>query len=126
MKHLAILNQPYLDLILQGKKRIESRFTKVRCAPYGKIGKGDTVLLKKSGGKVFGEFTVSRVMTFDLKEGEVMRIKEKYNRLICAEEDFWKMKEDSKYAVLIWISNLVVYDKPVDYKKKDRRTWIFV
>ncbi len=43
--HLAIFTQPWLDLILEGKKTIDSRFTKVLFAPYGKIDVGDLVYM---------------------------------------------------------------------------------
>ena len=45
--HLAILTPGWIDLILDGTKTIESRFTKVRCAPFGKVHEGDSVYLKE-------------------------------------------------------------------------------
>jgi hypothetical protein len=33
--HLAVFVEPYLQLILEGKKSIESRFSANHCAPYG-------------------------------------------------------------------------------------------
>ena len=64
--HLAIFQQPFLDRILEGKKTIESRFSKVKCSPYGVVDIGDLVLMKKTGGLVLGEFIVSKVESFDL------------------------------------------------------------
>ena len=63
--HLAILAPGWIEPILHGSKTIESRFTKVRCAPYGKIHAGDLVYMKESGGPVKGQFTVAKVETFD-------------------------------------------------------------
>ena len=57
--HLAILTPGWIDLILDGSKTIESRFTKVRCAPFGKVHEGDSVYLKESGGLVKGMFRVA-------------------------------------------------------------------
>lgn len=45
--HLAILRQPYLDLIADGTKTTESRFNTKRAAPFGKVAVGDLVLLKE-------------------------------------------------------------------------------
>lgn len=64
-KHLAILKQPYLDYILSGQKTIESRFSRLKSAPFGVIKAGDIVLLKESGGKVKGEFEVDKVLFFE-------------------------------------------------------------
>ena len=63
--HLAILTPGWIDLILDGTKTIESRFTRVRCAPFRKVHEGDSVYLKESGGLVKGMFTVAKVETFE-------------------------------------------------------------
>ena len=52
--HLAILIEPYLSFILNGKKTIESRFSINRIAPFDKIQTGDIVLLKRAGGPLVG------------------------------------------------------------------------
>ena len=56
-RHLAILAPGWIEPILDGTKTIESRFTKVRCAPYGKVHAGDLVYMKESGGPVKGNET---------------------------------------------------------------------
>ena len=63
--HLAILTPGWIDLILDGSKTIESRFTKVRCAPFRKVHADDSVYLKESGGLVKGMFRVAQVETFE-------------------------------------------------------------
>lgn len=126
-KHLAILNQPYLNLILNGTKTIESRFSRVRCAPYGVIEKGDIVLLKKNGGPVLGEFTVSKIETFsNLSISEMEGIEKKHGKEIATyiDNDFWGRRQGCKYATLMWVSNVIQYDKPYSYPKKDRRGWV--
>lgn len=126
-KHLAILRQPFLDLILEGKKTIESRFLMRRFAPYGKIQTGDTVLMKESGGLVLGEFTVSKVDTFsNLTKETFDRIKSTYGKEICSDADptFWEKREHKKYAILINVLNPVRYKKPYNFPKKDMRAWI--
>src|SRR3954451_15221383 len=50
--HLAIFRAPYLDLILAGKKTIESRFSVNRIAPYEVAEHDDLVLLKRSPGPI--------------------------------------------------------------------------
>ena len=63
--HLAILSPGWIELILDGSKTIESRFTKVRCAPFRKVHEADSVYLKESGGLVKGMFTVAEVETYE-------------------------------------------------------------
>ena len=87
-KHLAIFQQPFLELILAGKKTIESRFSQKKISPYGQINVGDVVLMKKSGGNVLGEFTVKNVLEFEkISRTKLQEIKEKYSKEICSEAD---------------------------------------
>ena len=53
---LAVLSPRWIELILDGRKTIGSWFTKIRCAPYGKVNKGDIIYMKESGGLVKGMF----------------------------------------------------------------------
>ena len=125
-KHLAILKQPYLDYILSGKKTIESRFSKVRCAPFGIIKAGDVVLLKESGGRVKGEFEVAKVSFFEnISFFDLCQIR-KYENEICSylEEDFWISRSSARYITLLWIKNAKSYLKPYVYAKQDRRGWV--
>ena len=46
MKHLAILRQPFFDMVLNGEKTIESRWSMNKIAPYKKVNIGDEILLK--------------------------------------------------------------------------------
>jgi len=128
-KHLAIFTGPFLDLVLEGKKTIESRFSKVRCSPYGAVREGDIVLMKKAGGLVIGEFTVSRVETFNnLNETSLREMAEKYGKDLCADadKDFWEGRRKSRYATFLYVSKPIRYDKPFPYPKKDKRGWVVI
>ena len=48
--HLAVMVEPYLSRVLDGSKTIESRFSRKKIAPWGRVSSGDVVVLKKSGG----------------------------------------------------------------------------
>lgn len=47
--------------ILSGKKKIESRWYKSKCSPWGKIGKGDVVCFKDSGEPISIKTEVEKV-----------------------------------------------------------------
>ena len=49
--HLAVFSEPYLSFVLDGVKTVESRFSRVRCAPFQQIRSGDIILVKQSGGR---------------------------------------------------------------------------
>ncbi len=126
--HLAILTQPWLELILDGKKTIESRFTKIRCAPYAKIDIGDIVYLKESGGPVKGQFIASKVETYtDLTPEMLNEINRRYHRDIFVDsqfQEFWEKWAASKYATLIHVDNVIAYKNPFPFPKKDARAWV--
>ena len=142
--HLAILASGWIELILDGSKTIESRFTKVRCAPFGKVRTGDIVYMKESGGKVKGMFTVEAVETFEnLTPAKIDQIFVKYREQIFvqmfpeltisktdASTGYWTTYHPpfewqvSKYATLIHISEPVKFDEAFSFPKRDQRAWV--
>src|SRR4051794_13550693 len=69
--HLAILFEPFVSKILDGTKTIESRFHRVRCAPFGQVRDGDILFLKVTSGPLVALAIVTDVMYFGpLCEGD--------------------------------------------------------
>ena len=52
--HLVVMREPFLKYLLDGSKSVESRFSQHRIAPYGRVGTGDVLLLKRNGGPIMG------------------------------------------------------------------------
>ena len=124
--HIAILYRDYLIKILEGKKTIESRFSKVKSIPFGKVSIGDKILLKITSGPICGEAIVDDVKYFnDLTPTKVVDVVQNYKEGLQIEEDFLKMKMDSKYATLIFLKN-VQEIKPYNIEKRDRRGWVIL
>ena len=57
--HLAVFIEPTLQFVLDGKKKVESRFSLNRCAPYKAVDEGDLILIKRSGGPIVAVAEVS-------------------------------------------------------------------
>lgn len=121
--HLGIFGEPYLTYMLEGKKTIESRFSKNKIAPYNQVTKDDIIIVKKSSENVVGYFTIKDVLFFDLNTVSIEEIKSKYNKQLCVDETFWINKKNSNYATLIIIDNLIKL-KPFHINKKGMQTWI--
>ena len=122
--HLAILNQPYLDKILRGEKTIESRFTKNRVPPHGRVIAGDTILLKESSGPLLGLAVVSQAEYFGpLETGDVRRLINENKAGLAPEDDFYELKKESKYASLLHLTGVTPLE-PLSLSKTDRRAWI--
>lgn len=121
--HLAVFSQPYLDLVLNGEKKIESRFSRNRCAPFDEVLKGDIILLKEVAGPICGVALASRVWYFDLENEPISSIRQTYGSAILAAEEFWSEKETSSFATLIELENPSVIE-PLPFDKRDRRGWV--
>lgn len=121
--HLGIFANPYLTYMLDGKKTIESRFSKNKIQPYNQISKDDIVIVKKSGGNVVAYFTIKDVLFFNLNETPIDEIKNKYNKQLCVDENFWISKSNSNYATLIIIDKIVKLT-PFHIDKKGMQTWV--
>ena len=122
--HLVILKKPYVQAILAGRKRIESRFMKIRCAPYEKVSAGDRLFFKESSGKVCGTGRAGKVMNFKgLTSQRIMQLKRKHNRGICGGDLYWEQKKDCRWGVLIWLKDVKAIE-PIRIDKKDWRGWV--
>jgi len=121
--HLGIFSEPYLTYMLEGKKMIESRFSKNKRLPYKQISKDDIVIVKKSSGNILAYFTIKKVLFFDLSKTSIMEIKAKYNNELCVNDEFWISKKDCNYATLIFIDKLIRL-KAFHINKKGMQTWI--
>ncbi len=123
--HLGVFTEPYLTFMLDGKKTIESRFSKNRILPFEHIGKSDIVFLKKSSGNVVGYMTIRDILFIDLTKTSLEEIKHKYGNRLCVDESFWQAKRDSKYATLLFIDKITKL-APFHVTKKGMQTWLIV
>ena len=125
-KHLAIFKGNGGELILSGKKTVESRFSKRKSPPFNNISSGDLVYIKPTGKEIIGEFRVQKVIFFDgLEKKDIEEIKLKYGGNIVVEPEYWKKNLDSKYGTLIFISSSTRFlTSPIRIPKKDLRGWV--
>jgi ASC-1-like (ASCH) protein len=122
--HLVILKKPYLDAILGGQKRIESRFTKTRPAYFGLVSGGDRLFFKQSSGPVCAVATVEAVEDFEeLTPKRIAALKRRYNGDIGGSSEYWRSKADCRFGMLVWLTG-VERIEPVRICKKDWRAWV--
>lgn len=121
--HLAVLVEPYLSFILDGKKTIESRFSVNRYAPFEQVHRGDVVILKRSGGRVEGLCTVSDVWFYRMTAKAWTDI-ERYASALCMDDSsFWKRKRGASYATLMRIERIAKLPN-LEIEKVDPRGWV--
>jgi len=98
------------DKILNGQKKIESRWYSVKCKPWDNIKKGEIVYFKDSGGPVRIKAVVNKVMQFaDLTPKKVKEILDVYGRddgITQAKiPEFFERFKNKKYCILIFLKN---------------------
>jgi len=124
--HLVILKKPYLDMILEGRKRIELRLYKTRHPAFGRVFAGDKLFLKISSGPVCATATVEAVKNFEnLTPGRILELKQQYNHDIGGGDEHWQRKMDCKYCILVWLKDVKTIE-PVRISKKDWRAWVIL
>jgi len=125
MLHLAVFTKGYITKIFRGQKSVDGRFSKVKCAPFGQIKKGDLVLMKQSGGKVVGFFIAGQIDEYDNPNPIKLTklIKTNWNDL-AIDQKFWNLKKSSKYFTFIKIQKPTKFRIPVIIKKRNLAGWI--
>jgi dephospho-CoA kinase len=122
--HLAILVEPYLQYILEGKKTVESRFGLRRRAPHGQVHAGDVLLLKRAGGPIVGLCEVGDTWFYRLDPASWQTIRRDFTVALCAEDPvFWETRSAASFATLMRIRHVRSIG-PLAIAKRDRRGWI--
>ncbi len=104
MIHVAILQKLYLDAIITGKKRVELRLTITRRVPFNAIKVGERIYFKQSSGSFRATAIVNDVLFAEqLNPHKLLKLKRRYNCEILGNDAYWKSKQTSKYATLIWL-----------------------
>lgn len=124
--HLALCREPYIQYMISGTKTIESRITKNKCIPYGKVEKDDLVLLKQTGGPVLAVFSVNKVYSYETRFFSLDEIRKTYQKQLYIHDDWWERKKDAGYATLLEIREIAAL-KPISLSLyKNRQSWIIL
>lgn len=123
MDHVAIMKKSWklIPKILDGRKKIESRWGINKCAPWGKVKVGDRVYFKNSGEPVTCVSQVLKIKEFE--NLNLQKIREIFNKYggdagISADniENIVKWAEKKRYCTLIYLKKSKKV-KPFDIDK---------
>lgn len=126
--HLAIFSDCYLNLMYEGFKTIESRFSVNEIAPFNKIQTGDVVLVKRPGGNVESLFVAGEVRFYrNITPTKLDQLNKEFGARIKwdIDPDFLKNRVDSRFLTLIDITELTRI-RPVMTQKKDKTGWAII
>lgn len=112
MQHIAIMRKSWglTRKVLNGHKKIESRWYSVKYKPWDAVKEGDTVYFKDSGEPVSIRAKVSRVVQYaNLNQKQVRGILNKYGEDDGIEKDkipeFFNRFKNKRYCILIFLKN---------------------
>jgi ASC-1-like (ASCH) protein len=112
MDHVAIMKKSWglLDKIRSGEKKIESRWSMNKCAPWGMVGVGDVIYFKNSGEPVRLRASVSKIKAYsNLTPKLAKQILAKYGKLdgidLKDADKFYGFFKDKKYCQLMFLRN---------------------
>ncbi len=126
MKHIAILRQPFFNMVLSGEKTIESRWSMHKVAPYGKVKVGDLILLKETGKDVTATARVKDVKYYELTPFVAEDIKMNFGKEIGIDKfENWEVYAHKNYCTLIWLEDVKKID-PIQVPRSNGAGWIVV
>ena len=123
--HLVVVVEPYLQLLISGRKAFESRFSRRLTPPYGIVSGGDVLLLKGSGGPILGICQVEETWFYRVNQATCEEIRRRFSEGLCIQDEksFWDKIRIRSFATLMRVSHVCAL-APVSYPKHDRRPWV--
>lgn len=122
--HVAILRLPYLQLLLAGRKTIESRLMKNAVVPFGRITTGERLFFKASAGPFMATAIADQVVHYtDLTPARVDTLRGKYNGDIGGDDAYWRAKRHARFGVLIHLREIEPLSAGPRYDKSAWRAW---
>ena len=126
MEHIAILRQPFFNMILSGEKTIESRWSLSRIAPFERVKAGDIIWLKETSKNITARAIVKKVKFYNLTKEKADEIKSKYGKEIGTDKfEDWERYRNKKYLTLIWLKDVQKIE-PITAPKSHGAGWLII
>lgn len=121
--HVAVMREPYMTLLLEGRKTVESRFSVNRVSPFGEVKAGDVLALKAQSGPLLGLALVEHAAFYELDAATLADIRIRFGTRLCADGEFWDSRAGARYGSLLRVTEPVAIP-PLALAKRDRRGWV--
>jgi hypothetical protein len=121
--HLGVFVEPFLSLMLGGRKSLESRFSRRQCEPFRRVNRGDVLLLKHAGGPVAAIGEVANTWFFDTRSTPLDALRARFGKALCVDDAFWESRQHSAYATILEVQAVRALP-PIPCPKRDRRGWV--
>ncbi len=125
MIHIALLKRNYLDMLLDGRKTMESRLSITRRAPFRAVMSGESIFFKQSGGPYRAHAIINQVEFIDgLTPRAVRALRTRVNGQVLGESAYWRSKRTAKYATLLTFREIMPCDTGPALPVLAGRAWV--
>lgn len=105
--HLAVVHPAYARAMLEGRKTVESRLSRVRAVPFGRVHEGERIYFLARRGGLIVTAVADRVESHsDLGPLDIMELRRRFHARIAADDGYWQAKRGARYATLIWLKGV--------------------
>ncbi|UYV12161.1 MAG: ASCH domain-containing protein [Phycisphaera sp.] len=125
-EHVAIVHPWVAEALLAGTKTIESRFSRDKRPPFGRIAKGADVYFRVAGGGYAVRASVGRVQSWEnLTPQRVGEIEAEHRDQIGGDDAYWDAARNARCATLVHLERCepVSQGPTLDRQRGDRRAW---
>lgn len=115
-----------IDALLSGEKTIESRFSRDKRPPFGRIEKDHRVFFRAAGGGYAARARVSRVQCVeDLTPELIDEIEADHREVIGGDDAYWEAVRHARCVTLVHLTDCeaVSQGPSLDRQRGDRRAW---
>lgn len=125
-QHVAIVHQWVAHALLDGTKTIESRFSRDKRPPFGRVARGAEVYFRVAGG---GYAVRSRVASVKYIEGltpkRVARLEAEHRASIGGDNAYWLAVRSARCVTLVYLEGCQAVDAgpALNRQRGDRRAW---
>jgi hypothetical protein len=115
---------PFLNLIVAGRKTVESRFHRQRRTPLFSAKPGDVVIFRQSGRPASVAAVLGDTYYLEIAEFGIDQIRATWApRIGCDDDDFWAARSDARWVSLLLLDS-VFSIPPQPLYKRDRQAWV--
>jgi nicotinate-nucleotide pyrophosphorylase (carboxylating) len=126
-QHVAILYKHYIELILAGRKTVESRLTKGALVPHRAVEPGDRIWFKVSSGPFMATAIAGDVRFHDgLTPAKVAKLKREHNAAVCGDDAYWQRKGDARFATFIELRDVEAIDAGPLFEPSRGPAWFVI
>lgn len=125
-QHVAIVHPWVIDALLDGRKTIESRFSRDKRPPFGRLERGQWIYFRAIGGGYAARARVARVQCLEnLTPSQITDLRAEHGRAIGGDGAYWDSVRSARCVTLAHLERCEAVEQgpALDRQRGDRRAW---